>query len=93
MQSGRNAAESVREAAANAAASAKAGMEKSKAAAQEKEERMKTSNPAEKEFSSLGTDNYTTTGTGTATAPVDPRQPRGPVRADAPRSDSGGANR
>lgn len=36
MQSGRNAAEAVKESAANVGASAKAGMEKTKATAQEK---------------------------------------------------------
>ncbi|KAI9154482.1 hypothetical protein LWI28_026929 [Acer negundo] len=53
MQSGKNVAESVKESAANAAASAKAGMEKAKAVAQEKAERMKTRNPAEKETATM----------------------------------------
>ncbi|KAK0584118.1 hypothetical protein LWI29_007842 [Acer saccharum] len=53
MQSGKNVTESVKESAANAAATAKASMEKAKAVAQEKAERMKTRNPTEKEAATM----------------------------------------
>ncbi|KAF3442639.1 hypothetical protein FNV43_RR16555 [Rhamnella rubrinervis] len=49
MQSGKNAMESAKEAAANVAASAKSGMEKTKATLQEKTERMTAHDPIEKE--------------------------------------------
>nr|XP_023885992.1 11 kDa late embryogenesis abundant protein [Quercus suber]POE68945.1 18 kda seed maturation protein [Quercus suber] len=50
MQSGKNAASSVKETAANVAASAKSGMEKSKATVQEKVERMAARDPLQKEL-------------------------------------------
>ncbi|TYK25405.1 18 kDa seed maturation protein [Cucumis melo var. makuwa] len=50
MQSGRNAAEAVKESAANVGASAKAGMEKTKATAQEKVDKMRAHDPYEKEM-------------------------------------------
>ncbi|KAK9986645.1 hypothetical protein SO802_031596 [Lithocarpus litseifolius] len=50
MQSGKNAASSVKETAANVAASAKSGMEKSKATVQEKVERMTARDPLQKKL-------------------------------------------
>ena len=50
MQAGKNAAASVKESAANVAASAKAGMEKTKATVQEKTERMTTHDPVQKDM-------------------------------------------
>ncbi|KAM1306389.1 hypothetical protein ACFX2H_008783 [Malus domestica] len=47
MQSGKNA---MKEAAANVAASAMSGMEKTKATVQEKVEKMKSSDPVEKDM-------------------------------------------
>ncbi|XP_009376127.2 18 kDa seed maturation protein-like [Pyrus x bretschneideri] len=49
MQSGKNAMESIKEAAANIAASANSGMEKTKPTVQEKVEKMKCSDPIEKD--------------------------------------------
>ncbi|XP_062112217.1 late embryogenesis abundant protein 46 [Humulus lupulus] len=50
MQSGKNAMESAKESAANVAASAKSGMDKTKATVQEKVEKMKAHHPLEKEM-------------------------------------------
>nr|GEV38288.1 ribonuclease H-like domain-containing protein [Tanacetum cinerariifolium] len=50
MQSGKNAAASVKESASNMAASAKAGMEKAKATVQEKGEKMTAHDPMQKEM-------------------------------------------
>ncbi|KAF4374527.1 hypothetical protein F8388_016078 [Cannabis sativa] len=50
MQSGKNAVESAKESAANVAASAKSGMDKTKATVQEKVERMTAHHPLEKEI-------------------------------------------
>ncbi|XP_075639272.1 11 kDa late embryogenesis abundant protein [Castanea sativa] len=50
MQSGKNAASSVKETVANVAASAKSGMEKTKATVQEKVERMTARDPLQKEL-------------------------------------------
>ncbi|KGN59308.1 11 kDa late embryogenesis abundant protein-like [Cucumis sativus] len=50
MQSGRNAAEAMKESAANVGASAKAGMEKTKATAQEKVDKMRAHDPFEKDM-------------------------------------------
>ncbi|XP_009369595.2 late embryogenesis abundant protein 46 [Pyrus x bretschneideri] len=50
MQSGKNTMESMKEAAANVAASATSGMEKTKATVQEKVEKMKSSDPVEKDM-------------------------------------------
>ncbi|XP_022971427.1 11 kDa late embryogenesis abundant protein-like [Cucurbita maxima] len=52
MQSGKNAAESVKESAANVGASARAGMEKTKATAQEKVDKMRAHDPLEKDMAS-----------------------------------------
>ncbi|KAI3806479.1 hypothetical protein L1987_22386 [Smallanthus sonchifolius] len=50
MQSGRNATGTVKESASNMAASAKAGMEKTKATLQEKGEKMTAHDPIQKEM-------------------------------------------
>ncbi|KAK9156629.1 hypothetical protein Scep_003203 [Stephania cephalantha] len=50
MQTGKSAAETIKETGSNVMASAKAGMEKTKATVQEKVERMTTSDPLEKEL-------------------------------------------
>nr|AAG15417.1 seed maturation protein [Glycine tomentella] len=50
MQGGKKAGESIKETAANIGASAKAGMEKTKATVQEKAERMTARDPMQKEF-------------------------------------------
>ncbi|XP_008782853.2 11 kDa late embryogenesis abundant protein [Phoenix dactylifera] len=50
MQAGKNAAASVKETASNIAASAKSGMEKTKATLEEKVEKMTAQHPAEKEM-------------------------------------------
>ncbi|KAJ3693171.1 hypothetical protein LUZ60_008651 [Juncus effusus] len=50
MQAGKNAMEAVRETAANIGASAKAGMDKTKATLEEKVEKMTAQHPAEKEM-------------------------------------------
>ncbi|XP_076894427.1 11 kDa late embryogenesis abundant protein-like [Bidens hawaiensis] len=50
MQSGKNAAGSVKESVSNMAASAKAGMEKTKATLQEKGEKMTAHDPMQKEM-------------------------------------------
>ncbi|XP_074365611.1 uncharacterized protein LOC141706709 [Apium graveolens] len=53
MQGGRGAMSSVMEAAANIAASAKSGLDKTKAVVEEKKERMSTSDAVEKDMASL----------------------------------------
>ncbi|KAL7584280.1 11 kDa late embryogenesis abundant protein [Lactuca sativa] len=50
MQTGKNTGSSVKESAANMAASAKAGMEKTKATLQEKGEKMTAHDPMQKEM-------------------------------------------
>ncbi|XP_027922307.1 18 kDa seed maturation protein-like [Vigna unguiculata] len=50
MQGGKNAGESMKEKASNIGASAKAGMEKTKATVQEKAERMTTRDPLQKDL-------------------------------------------
>ncbi|KAJ9695528.1 hypothetical protein PVL29_010821 [Vitis rotundifolia] len=50
MQAGKGAAEAMKEKGSNVAASARAGMEKTKATAQEKKERMTAHDPMEKEM-------------------------------------------
>ncbi|KAK9170514.1 hypothetical protein Syun_002654 [Stephania yunnanensis] len=50
MQTGKSAAETIKETGSNVMASAKAGLEKTKATVQEKVERMTTSDPLEKEL-------------------------------------------
>ncbi|KAJ9565376.1 hypothetical protein OSB04_001342 [Centaurea solstitialis] len=50
MQTGKNAAASVKESAANMAASAKSGMDKTKATLQEKGEKMTAHDPMQKEM-------------------------------------------
>ncbi|MCL7044452.1 hypothetical protein MKW94_008711 [Papaver nudicaule] len=50
MQTGRNAAASARDAASNVAASAKSGLDKTKATGQEKGERMTSHDPIEKDM-------------------------------------------
>ncbi|KAJ7976009.1 18 kDa seed maturation protein, partial [Quillaja saponaria] len=50
MQSGKNATESIKETAANVAASAKSGMDKTKATVQEKMERVTAHDPLQKEM-------------------------------------------
>ncbi|KAJ3693170.1 hypothetical protein LUZ60_008650 [Juncus effusus] len=50
MEAGKNAMEAVRETAANIGASAKAGMDKTKATLEEKVEKMTAQHPAEKEM-------------------------------------------
>ncbi|KAK9122666.1 hypothetical protein Sjap_012268 [Stephania japonica] len=50
MQTGKSAAETIKETGSNVMASAKAGMDKTKATVQEKVERMTTSDPLEKEL-------------------------------------------
>ncbi|KAK7378249.1 hypothetical protein VNO80_03687 [Phaseolus coccineus] len=52
MQGGKKAGESVKETASNMGASAKAGMEKTKATVQEKAERLTARDPLEKEMAS-----------------------------------------